>query len=505
MKGTTIMTTTSVGPMKPVHCTVCDQDPCFCNGADGIHDAEASSAIAMVVEQEPGIQEWVSGSALGLAVKCSASAVLPRVLGLSGEPARIGSALHDHIRHRNLYGVASALEMLDQLVVAHELSEAEAELFKVRARAFEWSPPKGAIAEVALCLFDDGRVEVVRGGKGQYEKIPGALVPTQIDLFWAEPAPLYREGSRIICPPDSILWVVDFKSGKEQYVDPAGRNAQVLAGMVTAAKLTGAKRAIPAIVYLRKGQGIWDVAEHWFDEAAIAKVEETLANAVHAVRKARRDYPRGLPLAYTEGAHCGFCRARNACPAHLASLKHWLDVKGPLEIGALPDHQIRRLAELAPSFMRFALSVPLALRAHVEETGRPIVLSDGKVWGPYPKPTEAWDAEKAIAALSEEIGPEAAKAARPPPKIAKARIEKAIKAAHAEKGIIRKGAAAMRGVWARLKRADGIREGVKVVWGPHKPEPKQPVLHTQAVIAELHGLPIDGDFEDEDEEGDDAS
>lgn len=501
MKGTTIMSTTSVGPMKPVHCTVCDQDPCFCNGAEGVHDVEAAPPSAALAIVEPAIQEWVSGSALGLAVKCSASAVLPRVLGLSGEPARIGSALHDHIRHRNIYGVAAALEMLDQLAVAHELSEDEAELFKVRARAFEWSPPKGAIAEVALCLFDDGRVEVVRGGKGQYEKIPGALVPTQIDLFWSEPEPLRRVGDRIVCPPGSILWVVDFKSGKEQYVDPAGRNAQVLAGCVTAGKLTGAERVMPAIVYLRKGQGIWDVADHWLDREALAKVEHVLASAVHAVRKARRDYPRGLPLTYTEGAHCGFCRARNACPAHLASLKSWLDVTGPLEIGALPTHQIQRLAELAPSFMRFAMSVPAALRAHVEATGQPIVMSDGKVWGPYAKPIEIWDAEKAVAALAAEVGKEKAAAALPPLKISKARIEKVVKADHAERGIIRKGAAAMRGVWARLKSADGIREVVRTQWGPHKPDPKPPVAHVHAVIAELHGLPIDGDdLEDDDED-----
>lgn len=448
---------------------------------------------------------WVSGSALSAAVKCAASAVLWRVLGSGSGASRIGSALHDHIRQRNLYGVSAAIEMIPELATRHELTEDEAELFGARARAFEWNPPRGSVAELPICLFEDGRVEIVEGGRGQYDKLPAdALIPMQLDLFWAEPHPLYRgPDGRPVCPPNSVLWVIDLKSGQEQYVEDVERNAQALAGAVLAAKLTGAKMVRTGLVFLRKGRGIWDVPEHDLDTAALEHAEAILVSAVHEVRRARAAHRRGLPLVYRQGPHCNLCGARVTCPAHLATLKSWLGDPAPIEPGALDDDQIRQLAELAPSMRSFVTSVEAALRTHVLATGRPIAMSDGRAWGPYGTTRTRYDGPKAIAALAadKDIGPELAKEAVRTV-VGEKSIRTAIKRAHDAKGITGKVSTAWRRVFGRMMAASGITKTASAKWGYFKPTASSSE-EKRAALEAMHGLPPDvatDDFEEDDEE-----
>lgn len=441
---------------------------------------------------------WVSGSALATAVKCAASLVLPRILGTTISASKLGTALHEHVRHRNIYGMTEAIAKLPELVEAFEMTEDEESLFIARAKAFEWAPPPGAVAELALCLFEDGRVEAVRGGKGMYDLPADALIPAQIDIFWAEPRPLYRDGDRIVCPPDSILWVIDFKSGKEDYVEPAERNAQALASAVLAGKFTGARLVVPGIVYLRKGQGIWDIPERPLDLPMLAHVEEILRGAVLEVRRLRAAYEAGQPISFREGPHCSFCRARHGCPAHVATLRHWLADPGALAPGALTDAQARTLAELAPAFNRFAASVNEALRTHVQVTGKPIPLSDGRVWGMKTVQRDAFDVERALPILEGELKEDARVAVRR--LVSTASIERAVEASHKRRKIVRQKSSAMRRIYARLADAGGVRKVARVEWGAHKPKPELPSVERDAAIAALHGLPIDGDDLEEDDD-----
>lgn len=442
---------------------------------------------------------WVSGSGLNSAINCAASAVLWKVLGTAHSATTIGQALHEHIRQRNLYGVQEAMELLPILAQRFGLDDDEASLFIARAKAFEWSPPRGAVAELPLCLFDDGRVEIVKGGKGVYDLPSDALIPSQIDLFWSEPTPLYVDGDRIVCPPDSVLWVVDFKSGKEDYVPAAERNAQALAGAILAARFTGAKSVIPGIVYLRKGQGIWDVPEHALDLAGIDRAQAILTTAVHEVRAARKLHAEGGRLTFREGMHCAFCRGRNECPAHLSTLRHYLADPIPVEPHALEVTQLQRLAEVEPLIRRFADSIRSSLLAHVQSTGEPIELSDGRVWGPYAKSVESFDVDKAIDALAVEIGSRDEAEGIAPRKLSKKKIETVIKENHARRGIRKQKSYAMKSFYGRLARADGIRRSSTVRWGVHKPPPAALPEVTELTIAALNGLPMDEDF-DEDEE-----
>ncbi len=450
---------------------------------------------------------WVSGSALTTAVKCAASAVLWRVLGVGVAATRIGSALHDHLRHRNLYGIASAIEMLPELAERYDLRGEEADLFYARARAFEWNPPRGSVAELPLCLFEDGRVEVVEGGRGQYDKLgPDALIPAQIDLFWAEPDPLFKDrDGRLRCPPSSVLWVIDLKTGKEQYVEDAERNAQALASALLAAKFTGATKVVPGLVFLRKGRGIWDVPTDanggvtYLEAEGLARVEEILRQAVYDVRRARDAHRRGLPLIYRQGPHCNMCGARHACPAHLALIKSWTNDPAPLEPGALEPEQLRQLAELAPSFRAFAKSVNDALQAHVVATGEPIAMSDGRLYGPHARPRTHYDATKAIAALATEIGAEAAGVASPR-EITEAAMKRAIERDHEAKGLRGRVSSAWRRVFGRIARAGGLIKTTPVQWGFYKPNAKPEELPQRtAALAALHGIDVEeGDAEYDD-------
>lgn len=456
---------------------------------------------------------WVSGSALNAAVQCPSSAVLWRVLGASSGASRIGSALHDHIRQRNLYGVASALEMLPELAVRHDLREDETELFFARARAYEWSPPRHAVAELPLCLFEDGRVEVVKGGKGEYNDLPpDALIPAQIDLFWAEPKPLVRApDGRIFCPPESVLWVIDMKTGREVHVEDAARNAQVLASAVLAAKFTGATKVIPGIVFMRKGRGIWDLPDdgagglRYFTAEDLAQVEKILTGAVYDVRRMRDAQRRGLPLIYRQGPHCNFCGARHTCPAHLATLKSWMGDGNAIEPGALDDDQLRQLAELAPSIRAFAESVTRALEVHVQATGQPIKMSDGRLYGPHATTRTAYDPKAAVDALVPEVGETLAQSVVLSTKVSEAGIKRAIKAAHDAKNISKQVPSTWRRVFGRMSRAGGVKRVQTVQWGFHKPK-HDPAKDAEtareerlAAIAAMNGLPSEGDTDDEDD------
>lgn len=452
---------------------------------------------------DPVVVSWVSGSALAVATKCSASAALPKLHSIPGSPARIGSALHEHIRHRNMHGVAYALEMIPALVIQFELDEDEASLFAARARAFEWSPPPGAVAEMALCLFEDGTVKPVKGGRGQYDGLSaGALVPIQIDLFWAEPTPLFLNDKGVpTCPKDSTLWVVDFKSGKESYVDNAEENAQVLAAAVCAAKLTGAERVIPGIVYLRKGQGIWDVPATWLGPRDLEMIETQLRQAIVNVRAARKDYARGLPLVYTEGNHCNMCRSRVFCPTYLSAVKTWIGSAEPFGTDAMltPDQAVK-LAEMQPAFDRFAESVRKVLRAHVEETGSPIVMSDGREWGPYGKTVDLLDPDKATIAVAEVLEHPVADVRLEIERrtVSKDAIAALVKDVHATRGIVRKGAPTNRAIYAEMMKADAIRKITTTAWGAHKPKPAVEALPAERMvkIAALSGIPLDEDSDE---------
>lgn len=423
-----------------------------------------------------------TGSSLGLAAKCPPSHVLPQVRR-SGGRDRSGSAMHEHLMLRARLGMSGAVDQLSETAAKFDLDEKETAIFIARAKSFEWSPPRGTITELSLCLMEDGTVTRIEGGRGTYKRPPGAVLPIQIDAFWAEPTPLYLEEGRVRCPPESTLWVVDFKTGKEIWVDPVERNWQARAGVAIAARWVGALQAIPAIAYVRKGQGVWDCPDAPYGAEELDAIAFDVNRALGRVRDERSKLSRRLPLNFNEGQHCTYCDAEVYCTAKVGQLKAFLDDPAPFAPGALQSAQIRRLAQMLPSIDRFAANARAALKAATKQA--PVEMAPGLYWGPHLEDDTEILPGVALEILAEEIGVEAARQAVAA-STSRAAIEAAIKAAHAEQGIARKVAPATRRVMARLKDAGGLVTAPKVRFGAFKSE--QPPVPLGGV-AELPAVP----------------
>jgi hypothetical protein len=442
------------------------------------------------------MRRYLSGSTLPLVQRCGAAAVLPQVKRI-GDKDRMGSAWHEHMDDRAMLGISGAVSRLGEIAESWHLNEVETSIFRARAMSFEWSPPRGAMPEIALCLCEDGRVEVVRGGRGTYEGLPpDAILPTQIDVFWAEPEPLYRdEQGRVRCPPGSVLIVGDYKSGLETYVDPVERNAQALASMVIAARWTGAQYAQPAIIFIRKGKGLWDMARAVYDAAAIDMAEQLVRSIVRRGDEQRALYQAGQPLTYVTGRHCTYCDSEIYCAAKTAVLKRYMNDPAPLDPTALTADQAQQIAALEAQAKSFATTIRAALVCYAQANGQ-VTLPDGKQWGPYLVPESDLDPAIALSSLGEEIGPEAAALAMKT-KITKGGIDAAIAAEHKRRGIARQKAPAVRRVLGRMRAAGVITDRQKVGYGLHAAsdvaDPAAIVVATER--ASYEGEPIDGDEE----------
>lgn len=451
----------------------------------------------------------VSGSALGHAAKCAPSQVLPRIRGAHAK-ATIGTAYHEHLRDRAIFGISEAMNRLDLVCAAHKIDEREAGFLRARARQFEWSPPAGAVPELSLCLLEDGSVVRVAGGRGDYRDLPAdAVLPMQLDLMWAEPAPLYAgpDGAPV-CPTSSVLWCVDWKTGDEAWVDPVEHNAQALAAALLGARYTGATRAIAGIIFPGKGAGLWDVQPAPMGPDELARVEATIRGVVANVERQRALYESGIPLEYVEGPWCTYCDSRTYCPARNASLREFLGDPQAIEPGELSEAQATRIAELLPAIEAFGRQAKAALVDYVDARGKPLVLRDRRLWGPHPHTETEIDAEIAIAAAEPEIGTERAERLRAElvASVSRARIEAMVKEAHAERGISRKLAPAMRTIMARVQEGNGIRKVHTTRYSAHKPaaapqfsaELPAPASAPRALSAPVipPGIEIDGDPEE---------
>jgi len=123
-----------------------------------------------------------SASAAQRVEYCPPSEVLPQVFNIS-EAADKGSAGHEHMHQRAVYGVDYAMENLDAVLARWNVEEREAGFLRSRLLKFEWSPPAGSAVEIRLALMPDFTVQRVPGDLRFY---PGALFTGQFDVMWAE-------------------------------------------------------------------------------------------------------------------------------------------------------------------------------------------------------------------------------------------------------------------------------------------------------------------------------
>lgn len=441
-----------------------------------------------------------TGSSLDRVRKCPPSAVLHQIRS-AGDRADIGSAMHEHMAIRTTRGVAVAVELLDETIRRWGLDEKMAGILRARCMHFEWCPPRGAIAEQALCLCEDGRVVTVKGGRGHYPDLPaGGFYALTIDVMWSEPEPLifdvcqecggegklhhhpcFLDGCDHIedacaacggeplpprCPPGSVLWAGDYKTGSEANVEGVEHNAQVLSGALLAAIWTGAETVLPAVIYPRKGKGIWDLPEHSFGRADLAPIQEMLLDTWARVKEQQRKLAAGEPLDFRVGSQCTYCPAEVRCAAKIGMLKAFIGQPVPTAQDEFSDEELAQLAETLPQIERLAEGMKRVLKKISDV--RPLAISGGRLWGPHPVPQTVIVPSIAVPILAKEVGEGRAKQAVEET-ISQKAMEQAVKEVHAERGIVRKVAPTMRGLMAQIGQAGGLLSEEETWYSPYKP------------------------------------
>ncbi|MFA5053781.1 MAG: DUF2800 domain-containing protein [Parcubacteria group bacterium] len=399
-----------------------------------------------------------SDSGLPILAKCLGPAVFRTVEHLSA-PADSGSAIHKHMEHRALHGYEKAMQMLEQTVSDYDLNEVERDIAMARCRHFNFQPPEGSIAEIALAwntsIDDEPDVVCVSGGQGRYETRWRVGAPGTIDLLFAEPEPIFWRGDRPRCPSNSTLWVCDYKTGSETWVDPVERNWQLKSAAVKAAQWTGAETVVPAIIYVGRGEGIWDVVETPWDEERLREVREQVFE-LHA--KICSATPETVKL--VEGYHCQWCPAITSCPVKIHSVQTLLGMSmDEIEPGISTEMAIQ-MANTLPIIRSMVGKSESALKAWVREHG-PIPVGNGRYWGPRQKRTETMLPSVAIPILQKALGSYMNAAIT----ISKSGLNKAIDAYQEASGL-RKGAraAAMRDILVRVGKEGGLVSKPREEW-----------------------------------------
>jgi len=406
----------------------------------------------------------LSDSRLPILFKCLGPGYLQTSKHLSA-PADAGHAIHAQLDARVKFGPAQAFAMIDEIVDEYDLPEIEAEIAKARCRSFEWNPPAGSGSELGLAWQVEGtkcKPVLVKGGAGSYTLPEGVGSPGTIDLIFSEPEPLIWENGLATCPKGSVLWVCDYKSGSEVWVDPVHRNAQVASGVAKAAVWTGAEQAIPAIIYIKRGEGIWEVEDEPWDMLKIKDAMRSifeLHTKIHEARSAKTKPP------LVEGEHCRYCPSIAYCPAKAASVRSLVKAHTPKAPVVITQTDAAKLAQMYPVLSDLVRKLDEALKAYVREHG-PIDIGGGKEYGFVEGVTDTLHPNVWLDLLKERLGDEALDAF----KVTKAGVKGAIKAHHEKFNIERQQAAWMRDLMNTAKVQGGVttekKETLKVYRKP---------------------------------------
>ena len=436
----------------------------------------------------------ITGSTVGRASMCAPSVVLPRFRS-SSAPADRGSAIHDHLRDRAELGVQGAVDRLDDAIGRWGLGDRDAGLARAICMGFEWSPPLGSPAEKALCLLEDGRVVRVRGGHGRYRVPRGALFALTIDVMWAEPEPLERvacdacggedaEGCALCagdgvswrCPEGSTLWVADYKTGRRENVEEVAANAQATSAALLGARWTGARAVMPAVIFVRRGPGEWDVPDAPLLEGPqLDAVEAWLRELREEAERQAVLYAAGAPLDYVTGAHCARCDAAAHCPAQVGIIRTRLGRPVPRGAVDLDPDELAEAAAALGQIDAYADKLRRALRAVAERLPeRRIALGGGLFWGEHEVKRTTILPGVAVPVLAEEVGEELAREAVRPATISRDAIKRAVAESHAARGIRRQKEPAVRRIMAKIGEAGGLLAETTTWWSTFRPTPALP-------------------------------
>lgn len=267
-------------------------------------------------------------SALPIAQSCGLAPVLAEKHRESGIAAEDGAEIHAEIaawlRHRTNF----------QSPV-------------VRALFRAWMPPPRDVLlwpEKLLTLSDVETGEVITEGTAD-------LVLHDVDAEFVE--------------------VIDWKTGRAEFVEPAATNLQIAAYGLAAAFELGARSFQASLCFLAEEGPTWDRGP----VVTEAEYGPLLAN----LRKIASRPPEPVV-----GPHCDRCWQARHCPAFMLPAHEGPSALAPFTApgGLTVDNAPRALAVV--SALREAVEVAeVQLKSLARETGG--ILVDGKVWGPQPR------------------------------------------------------------------------------------------------------------------------
>jgi len=378
------------------------------------------------------------------------------------------------MQERAEIGVDAAVERLPSLIKKWGLSEREGAFLEARLMKFEWSPPPHSIGELALALFEDGRVERTVGGRGRYPeleaggRLEGAILAGQLDVMWSEPEPLdLSDPAHPRCPPGSVLWVPDYKFGLDAHVDPIEVNLQAHANAVMAAKWTGARFVVPAVLYVKPPKGDWDAPATAWGPKDIADAEARVRKTLAARRAQIARMLCGEELdGFTEGEWCTFCPGMLSCPAKVSMMRLTAGLAAagaPLD---LTDDEAAWWAARLTLIESLTSRAREHLKARVIRTGRNIPLGNGLEWGPVEVSQSRIVPHVALPIIRQELGDLKIDDVT---KISRKAIEDAVREEHLRQGIKRQLSKTMGRIMGKIRDAGGLEKEPAQQFKAHRP------------------------------------
>jgi hypothetical protein len=124
---------------------------------------------------------------------------------------------------------------------------------------------------------------------------------------------------------------------------------------------------------------------------------------------------------------------------------------------------------MLPQLVQFTEQARAALQAYVEATGEPILLTEGKVWGPYEQIQTKVVPKVALPILRGVLGDELTDAAI---EISRARIEEVVKVDMEQDPTAydQSRAEVMRQLMGKIGARGGLIQQPQIRWGAHRPK-----------------------------------
>jgi len=344
-------------------------------------------------------------SAIGRAMACRASAVLPAADSIT-EDATSGTIMHAFLLRVGELRASGMPAEDAQVAAALEAPEDEREFLEAIPVESLPTDPKGFAGEVALA-FDAATGKARELGRDigrRYEEAAQAqgkpLAPTEFVGSVDVAALLGDDG----------IFVADWKK-RGMYVTPARENWQIKTGLVAAAQAWGRIRGRGEVIRIYDdGRDPYrDRADFTPTDLERAQVDLTLlAVRILADRKA---YDAGDEIPAVTGPQCRYCASFQWCPANAALARR---VAEPAELReAITDAPlisrenapaIRRRLVQAKAVLEAVESALDTLASQEAAAGRPLELEPGLFYAPVPRPRETIDGAKAESILRAELG-----------------------------------------------------------------------------------------------------